>query len=274
MTITAILVQAEPGREANARLKCAADLADQLGAVVVGLGAQVLPASAGLQPLAAFEAEWLVAMRDQVEADLRGAEQAFRACMAGRPAQWRTRRIPPDEAMATGARVADLIVAGGVVGPGRGAAASADVARLILTAGRPVLVAPPEGERVKGETIVVAWKDCREARRAVADAMPLLQRAKEVLVVDVCRTVDLAAAQEAAAEVAQALSLHGVNARGEAVERDDQSVAEVLLERARWLGADLIVSGAYGHSRISELALGGVTRDLLAQDEVFVLFAH
>jgi nucleotide-binding universal stress UspA family protein len=273
MTYTAILVQSEPGAEAEARLKCAADLADRFGAVLIGLGAQKPLGIASVELLGAIQAEWLIAMRDQVEADLRAAEQAFHDAVGSRRALWKTRRARPGTALAEAARCADLIVVGGA-SRDQMTNISADLCRLLLTAGRPVLVAPPAGAYLNAERIVVAWKDGREARRAVADALPLLQRAKDVLIVGVADQSHCAAVQEALAEVASALGLHGVAARAEVVEGREHETVQLLAERARWSGADLIVAGAYGHSRAGEILLGGVTEALLDQREFFVLFSH
>lgn len=273
MVYTAILVQAEPGQEARARLKCAADLADRFDALLIGLGAEAFGGAPFADALTAIQAEWLVSMRDQVEADLRAAEQMFRESAGSRRSQWRTRRIMPHEAMSLAARAADLIVAGGFAGRGRGDYLSADVSRLVIGAGRPVLVAPPTGDCVLGKAVLVAWRDTRESRRALADAMPFLKQADRVLVAEATSADDLPRAQEATAEVATALGLHGVAATSEAfVLRGEPSRA--LIDRARAFGADLIVAGAYGHSRVGEMALGGVTQDLLKQDEMFVLLSH
>jgi nucleotide-binding universal stress UspA family protein len=274
MTYTSILVQAEPGPDAQARLKCAVDLADRFGALVVGIGAQKVPGVGPVEPLSALQAEWLVAMRDQVEAELRSAEQSFREAVGSRRCLWKTRRIRPAEALAQAARCADLIVAGGAARRDHGMSVPADIPKLLLSAGRPVLLAPPEGSYMKGESILVAWKDSREARRAVIDALPFLKRAKDVLVIEVAQKVHIARAQEAVAEVASALGLHGVTARSEAVEGDGDEALDLIAERTRWLGADLIVSGAYGHSRVGEMMLGGLTQGLLEQQEFFVLFSH
>jgi nucleotide-binding universal stress UspA family protein len=273
MTYTSILVQAEPGLQAQARLKCAADLADRFGAMIIGAAAQKVPGGGPSEPLSALQAEWLVAMRDKVEADLRAAEQSFRDAVGSRRTLWKTRRVRPAEAMAEAARGADLIVAGGALGESS-AGIPADMPKLLLSAGRPVLVAPPEGSYLKAEAVVVAWKDSREARRAVIDGLPFLERAKDVLVIQVAEKAQRASAQEAVAEVASALGLHGAAARSDVIEGAETEAGHLICERARWLGADLIVAGAYGHSRIGEMLLGGVTRNLLEQRELFVLFGH
>jgi nucleotide-binding universal stress UspA family protein len=107
---------------------------------------------------------------------------------------------------------------------------------------------------------LVAWKDGREARRAVADAVPFLSRATEVVVA----TVDPDGSRQSrdgVADVVAWLDRHGIKARGEILPGRDEGAR--LAEFAAGLGADLVVSGAYGHSRLREWVLGGVTRSLL-----------
>jgi nucleotide-binding universal stress UspA family protein len=143
-----------------------------------------------------------------------------------------------------------------------------------MTVGRPVLLAPTDGRRLRGEAVVVAWKDSREARRAVADALPLLQRAGEVIIQAVCETADDECASFQAADVAAALKRHGVRARSAVAQGRPGDVAEVLRMTAEAAGADLIVAGAYGHSRAREWVLGGVSYELMHRPPCFVLLSH
>jgi nucleotide-binding universal stress UspA family protein len=276
MSFKSILVEAEPGDHARARLRCAIDLAERFDAIVIGLAAQALALAPGGEPIDACHADWLIAVRDQLECDLREAEENFVAEIGSRRRQWRTRRIRPAEALAEASRAADLIVAGGSTERRRGPDLSADLAQLLLTSGRPVLIAPPTGERLEAERIVIGWTDRRECRRALSDALPILLRAKEVLVFEAAAKTGLARAEESVAEVASALANHGIDARCETAEgHGAASIVGLLKERARWMGADLLVCGAYGHSRIGEVILGGVTSELLRNpEEFFVLMSH
>lgn len=273
MTYATILVQSEPGEVAVARLKCAADLADRFQASLIGLAAECVNPAMAAEPYNAYSAEWVVAMHDEAEAHLRSAAEAFRMHCGIRRESWITRRVMPAQALAEASRAADLIVAGGAAKPSRNAYVSADIADLLMISGRPVLVAPPTGDFCSAKSVVVAWKDSREARRAVTDALPFLKAADEVLVLEACSTADLTGAREHTAEVAAALGRHGVNARSDGLVIDDEPDLTVI-SRARHLGADLIVAGAYGHSRLGEWVFGGMTRQLLAQTERFVLFSH
>jgi nucleotide-binding universal stress UspA family protein len=123
-----------------------------------------------------------------------------------------------------------------------------------------VLVVATDAEDLALKKVIVAWKDTREARRAVADAVPVLKRAGEVIVVSVDREADTWL-KESVADVAALLAGHGVTAKTEVLKAKDE-----VGKLAEFVGAakpDLVVSGAYGHSRLREWAFGGVTRSLL-----------
>lgn len=117
---------------------------------------------------------------------------------------------------------------------------------------------------------MVAWKDTREARRAVLDALPILRMASRVDVV----AVTCADHPSGAADVAAYLSTHGIHATSAEHRSEGTSDAETLLELASGYSADLIVMGAYGHSRMREMVLGGVTRDVLRHSPICSLLSH
>jgi len=133
-----------------------------------------------------------------------------------------------------------------------------------------MLMVPPRTEHLSAQRIVIAWKDTCEARRAVWDGLPLLKRAEEVFVVAVGRD----ATGQGAADVSAYLSCHGVTSRAVTRPDADATVADVLLRMVEDEGADLIVCGAYGHSRIREWIFGGVTYDLLNGASVPCLMSH
>jgi nucleotide-binding universal stress UspA family protein len=144
---------------------------------------------------------------------------------------------------------------------------------VVLACGRPVLIVPYAGhiERI-GETAIVAWNGSREAARAVQDALPLLSAAASV-------TIFLVNPEEAA-DIADAhnlvihLARHGLNAKKLVVREDILAVSDTVLAQVAALDADLLVMGAYGHSRLREMILGGVTRDVLRNMNVPVLMSH
>lgn len=150
--------------------------------------------------------------------------------------------------------------------------------RVAIEGGRPVLVVPRDGEfRRIGKEITIAWKPTREATRAVFDALPILKDAQRVRVISVIEN-DVSQSEErsrtSGEELASSLLRHGIQVETETMAQDDLSVANRLLDRSRRTYQDLIVMGIYGHSRLRELVLGGVSRDILQHASVPVLIAH
>jgi nucleotide-binding universal stress UspA family protein len=148
---------------------------------------------------------------------------------------------------------------------------------LVMDAGRPVLLLPRSAHDPSFaiRRVLVAWNGSREAARAVGDAMPLLRRAEAVRVVSAeSASGERDGARLPEVDVAAWLARHGVRSELASVLRDERDVGAWLLSTANDFDADLIVAGAYGHSRIREFVLGGVTRTLLRSMAVPVLMSH
>ena len=142
--------------------------------------------------------------------------------------------------------------------------------------GRPVLVVPEGGiATLPPKRAVIAWRPTRESSRAVADAMPLLRKADavDVLVIDPA-VGESAHGGEPGADIAAHLARHGLRVEVTTRASMNFSVAYAVLDYARMVGADLVVSGGYGHSRLREAVLGGTTRELLQTTHLPVLFSH
>lgn len=275
MTYKTILTHVQPEAEAAPRLKCAVDLSAEFGAHLIGLAAEAIPPLGFTDPYGLGQGEMIVALRESMATNQADAEKAFREAVGQTPCEWRTAQDMPSKAMARCARAADLIVAGGAPRDASDAYRLAEPGELTILAGRPVLVAPPGGGRLRAKSIVVAWKDSREARRALGDALPFLMRADRVLVVAVAPEPEIEAAQLQTDDVAAALRRHGVPADAKVVASPgEDGVCDELLAQAQAIDADLVVSGAYGHSRFQEWVMGGVTRDLLRTADRFVLLSH
>ncbi|MBI1199227.1 MAG: universal stress protein [Phenylobacterium sp.] len=271
--IASLLVHAEPAARATTRVHAAAVLARDLGARLIGLGAETFDPTPTVDPFFGYAAgEWVSLVQEQINADLKAAEAAFRRDAAGADVEWRSVQAFPARAMASVARAADLIVASprSRLGP----SLCADPAELVMHAGRPVLIVPEGGAAPKGRAVVVAWKDTREARRAVADAMPFLARAKDVIVAAVCDDDAIEEARFQAEDVAASLQRHGVAARAHVSTSAPEGVAQELAKIAGANGADLIACGAYGHNRVAEWAFGGVTDELIHRPPCCVLLSH
>jgi nucleotide-binding universal stress UspA family protein len=167
-------------------------------------------------------------------------------------------------------RLFDLVVVGRPV-RGHSAPSMNTLETALFESGRPVLVAPPQVPASLGETVLVAWNCSSETARTVALAMPLLARAKRVVVLTVQGgTVP----GPSGLELAQSLVRNGVEA--EAIERTSERrlVGETILKEAAALGADLLVKGAYTQSRLRQMIFGGATSHILQAAELPVILAH
>ncbi len=146
---------------------------------------------------------------------------------------------------------------------------------VIFDAGAPAYVVPPDAVNAKEpETIIIAWKDATECSHAIKAALPFLQRAKGVYLVSVAETSsDEERHREPAADMARHLAWHGVAVEIRHLPQSDDPAA-VLLNEASSLGAELIVVGAYGRTRLRQMLFGGVTRELLEHSPIALLMAH
>jgi nucleotide-binding universal stress UspA family protein len=276
MSYATILVHIDLDQKNDARLRVAGELAERFNARVIGVAAQaeILPVFYTADGYAAgFVAEDNLAdIRQRVQQ----AEERFRSALTGRAKQleWRSSLEEPGEFIAEQSRAADLVVIGKT--PSDETQEPIDQispSDLIGHIGRPLLIVPHDVKTLLAERIIVAWKDTREARRAAFDALPFLKKAQQVIVYEVDENHDPAEAQRHVDDVSKWLGSHGVNAAGR-VEPLRDSPALQLEALAKKEAADLIVAGAFGHGKLREWILGGVTRDLLGQSSCCQLLAH
>lgn len=147
---------------------------------------------------------------------------------------------------------------------------------VLFEAGRGIYAVPPgrkHGDAVR--RILVAWRDTRETARALAEAMPLIEKATRTAVLLVDPDAGTSnERREPGTDIARHLDRHGTRVEIEMVESGGRAVSEVILDQARRMSADLIVMGAYGHSRAREWVLGGATLEMLQQSEFPILMAH
>lgn len=144
---------------------------------------------------------------------------------------------------------------------------------LAISSGRPVLVVPNRaGEFQVGRKILIAWKPCAEAARAVHDALPLLKQARSVTILEA--DPEMRAGSLVGAEIAGHLARHGVNVTATYVNERHSNGGMTILARAAEIGTDLIVMGGYGHSRLREVVFGGVTSHILKHHRIPVFMAH
>lgn len=183
-------------------------------------------------------------------------------------AEYRQETGAEDEVVATQGRVADLIVLG------RGnteseASAMVTLHTALMESGRPVLMAPATAPAVLGETVAIAWNGSAEAARAVTGAMSLLVKAKTVVLL----IVNESESGASAGDLVDHLAWHSVTCQTRHVHAEGSAGAAVL-KACDEIGADLLVMGAYTHSRLRQLIIGGVTRHVLDHAKLPVLLSH
>lgn len=245
------------------------DLARRFDAKLIGFCAADAPLPVPMAPEgAAISAEIWEQSRDEIRQRLNDRHSKFDRLVVGTvKSEWRDTVENPDHALARASLLADLVVTGASLGASTGDGyRMADPGSLVLRVGRPVLVAARGAASLPFGRVVVAWKDTREARRAVADAVPLMAMANEVIVV----AVDPNPGDwigDGVKDVASFLAGHGIKARTQVIRTDDDEGSR-LIDFLASVKAELVVSGAYGHSRVREWVFGGLTRSLL--DEVWL----
>jgi nucleotide-binding universal stress UspA family protein len=213
-------------------------------------------------------------LRNDAYARAQEVEQAFRDRMQreGIPGEWRQEEGNARDILSTHARYADLLLLGQDQphhGPGL-------VEPAIFGTGGPVLIIPYAGRfATLGEKVLIAWNGSREAARAVRDALPILAAANQVTILAVDPEGEESAEKDVpSADLAGHLARHGVKAIAEHTVAGEIAPAEAMLNAAAETGADLLVMGAYGHSPLREMVLGGATRTLLHSMTLPVLMAH
>lgn len=276
MTYASLLVAVDDSPESDGRLGLACDLANAFNAHLTGLGTGSI-APPLYDPLAggAMIGELLALYRDMAEAEVERARTRFSDVVRTRDVEteWRGQIGSPGEACLRAARAADLVILGGR--NTRAPYHAPDAADVLMGCGRPVLVTPPTRVRNPvGEPALVAWKDCREARLALAGAIPLLQRAQGVTLYAIRSGEDKDAADGELADVVRFLARHEIAAEPVIALPGETSAGRQILNEAFARRAGLIVAGGYGHARLREWALGGVTRDLLHDSPVCLCLAH
>ncbi len=279
-----IVVALDTAPPAQARIELAASLAERFDAHLIGLHSS-LPSMIKRQPgyfdridrslLDPFYRDFDAKMRAEAERTRSLFEEV--ANRRGVSAEWRAAAGYPSEILALHGRYADLIVLGQLDPDDHQAPLFRPLPEEVaLLVGRPMLVMPYAGQFPRiGRRILVGWDASRAATRAINDAMPLLVAAESVTIL----SVDPADGPNGHGEVPGAdiglhLARHGVRATIERTVSAGIGVGNTLLSRASDLEADLLVMGAYGHSRMRELLLGGATRTILQSMTLPVVMAH
>jgi nucleotide-binding universal stress UspA family protein len=271
-----ILVHVDSGQRAAARVEFALDLARAANAHLVGLHAISVPR---IPAYAAVEGgEMVREYQDKAMKDLAArAKATFDRITgpSGHPSvEWRESRSDAAEIVPLHARYADLVVVGQANDADTSGVESDFVDRVLVSAARPVLVVPYAGRfDTVGKRVLIGWNASREATRALTDALPLLARAAEVNVV-AFNPQGAPHGEVPGADIALFLARHGVKVNVSHERGTDIDAGNLLLSRAADMDVDLLVMGAYGHSRMQELILGGATRTILQSMTIPVLMSH
>lgn len=277
MTYATVMVSMALDQPNEARLEAAGQIAERFDAGIVGIAAsQFSP------PLYFTSGKLAQELIDEGRASINKRigelEGQFREAVKKRARQveWRSAIDFPARYIQREARCADIIVSGADRGVLSDPLAVASPKDLVMQAGRPLLIVPDSADWLDLRNVLVAWKDTTEARRAIADALPMMRKAKNVTVTEILEEDgSLSAAASRVRDVAAWLSRHGVSASERVAEKDGDLDANAQLDGiAAELGAGLLVAGAYGHSRFRETILGGMTQHLITQSARCVLLSH
>lgn len=278
MAIKDILVHVTDSANAGARMDAAVALAEAHGAHLTGLYTMWIPPIPGY--VEAQIGTDLIEKQRQLYVQRAGdAKRAFseRADRAGLSSEWRCQEGHRAELLNVNAHYCDLLVMGRHEDDAPGLGVDL-VEAVVMDSGKPVLVLPDGGAPATGigHHIMAGWNGAREAVRAIDAALPLMTKAQrvDVIAVDPKTGPHQPHGAVPGADLAAHLARHGVRVDAQAMQSDGHGVGEALLARATADGADLLVMGAYGHSRWREVVLGGATAYVLRHSKLPVLMAH
>lgn len=280
MALKDILVHLDTSPQSADRLQVAIELAQRHDTHLIGL--HVVDPMV-YDPIAYGDAVGLAAVVEQIRGEAtiaaRKVEAGFRERMRveGIEGEWRLAEGRLGDTVALHARYADLAVLG-QQNPDdpRLSGWGTVIEQVLFSSGRPVLVIPYAGRFTNiGRTVLIGWSATREAARAVNDALPLIAAAAQttVLAIDPRGGLD-GHGEQPAADIALHLARHGLKVTAQHAPSGGIVPGDVLLNYAADNSVDLLVIGAYGHSRMRELVMGGVTRTLLERMTIPVLMSH
>jgi nucleotide-binding universal stress UspA family protein len=285
MAVKDLLVHLDASPRADVWLSIAAGLAAKHGAHLTGLAVIDLPPPDVFYgfPSAFMDvqrAEDVIArLREARMEEIAAVETRFRDRLRvdGLAGEWRVVEGDTAEVLSLHGRYADMTIVGQRDPALAGASPSSDLSvSTLMGTGRPLLVVPFAGtfDRV-GENVLVGWNATAEAARAVNEAIPLMQTASKVTVLSINPRRGIGGDGDVpAADMALHLARHGIRAEAAHTVANDIAEGDALLSYAADIGADLLVCGMYGHSRLRELAVGGVTRSLLTEMTIPVFMVH
>jgi nucleotide-binding universal stress UspA family protein len=287
MTMRGILVHVDEHRALHSVLSCALLAARRFDSQIDGLHARpgapriipvapegaFIPASEIVEDLERADRDLDRQLRDRFDAFMR--EHGVPAVASVLPgaevaASWRDEAVAGYEALGSTGRAYDLIAVARPL-PGAAVPSMNALEAALFESGRPVLIAPPTPPDKLGDVVVVAWNGSTETARTIALAMPFLAKAETVVVLSV---EDGMVPGPTGGEIAHGLMRNGIAAKTQQIRAGDRAVGAAILDQCRELGADLLLKGAYTHSRLRQMIFGGATSHILGAAELPVIMAH
>jgi nucleotide-binding universal stress UspA family protein len=274
MTIANVMAYVDVAQQAEGHVRVARSIAAKFGAVLTGVSA--LAVKPGFVAEGVIIEETTADDLNEMKTNLAQKAKWFQE-VVGFPKErieWRWDLEYPAVFLANEARSADLVVVKNARQQRDDPYRLLDPAEAVLRMGRPAILVPEHVHDLRADRIVVGWKDAREARLAVRDALPLLSKAAQVTIVEICASTEQEQARGRVRDVVRYLGRHGVKCEMDFRVHLAEPAAFPLMRMAKDLDADLIVSGAYGHSRLGEWFFGGVTRSLLDEASCCLMMSH
>jgi len=280
MTYKTILSVMESPTQAGGFLDYTFDIARSFNAHVIGLHAESVNATPIIAPMEIPDPVSVQALQDAAEKRSEELGDLFNKRAAREDASYEWRKIISSVGFAgasvvDSARCADLIIAP-QASPDAPSDARSDFESFLFESGRPVLLIPHVAKTAKPfKKVLIAWNGSREAARATFDALPFLKQASDVEIFSVNPPdTNVQSSEMSGAEIAATLARHGINVTAVCAHADRASAATLIENRMSDSSIDLLVMGAYTHSRLWELLFGGVTRTLLESMTAVTLMAR
>jgi nucleotide-binding universal stress UspA family protein len=273
MSFSNVMVYVDPPQQEEGQIRVAEAIAKRFGGTIIGVSAFAV------EPPFVAEGIVIEGTSDEdlsrMKADLAAKEDWFRkiVTLPGDKIEWRCGVEHPTTFLVNEARAADLVVVKRKQSE-RDDYHYIDSAAVMLRLGRPMLSVPERVTELSADRIVVGWRDTREARLAVQHALPLITRASRVTIIELCNSDQQDAARSHVRDVSRFLESHGASCQYDVRVHSAEADARCLIRLAQEDGADLIVTGGYGHSRLGEWMFGGMTRGLLEEAPICLMMSH
>ena len=275
MSFQTIMVHLQLGHSNAAVLQAAKHIAQSCNATVIGVavGQQTLMIYGQSYNLVDFFDREQAMLEQKIDAE----EALFRAAFKdhAKPVKWLSTVTmePAVDYVVAHASSVDLIITGATLSDFYEGPNYANAGGIVMQSGRPVLAVPVNAQTFKLDNMLVGWKESREARRAIADAIPLLKLATQVTVFEIVAKDHKEGAAKRLNDVVIWLNSHGVAAKAVISTATDTDAAQ-FISIAKKHHADIVITGAYGHSRFREWVLGGITNELLQNAQFNAFLSH